>query len=88
MTPLRTRSTGAGEPSALMALNTVLMYGGIENFEFTVKWLLNSPVGFAVQALIDAVLIVALCLVADAVLTRASMRPDDRTLLSMFARKL
>ena len=65
-------------------INTYIEFGGAANLEAMQTYLFNSPLGVFLQAAIDAILIVVLCLVADAVVRRAKARGDDRTLLSVF----
>ena len=70
--------------SGLVMVNTYIEFGGAANLEAIRTYLFNSPLGVFLQAAIDAILIVVLCLVADAVVRRTKTRGDDRTLLSVF----
>ena len=70
--------------SGLVQLNTLFSYGGLENLDAIVEYLLNSPAGVAIQALIDATLMAFLCVVTDAILCGIADRGNDRRLLSMF----
>ncbi len=70
--------------SGLFQLNTVVFYGGLDSLEFVSRYLLNSPLGTVVQALIDAAGIAILCLAADAIVRKAAQRGGDRSLLSLF----
>lgn len=70
--------------SGLMTANTIVTYGGLSNIDLIRAFLINSPLGLTVQALIDAVLMALLCLVADRILQRNAHRGANQTLLSMF----
>lgn len=70
--------------SGLVVANTVLMYGGLENLDAIREYLINSPLGVVVQALIDAALMTLLCSMADKALSVLEVRRGDRTLLSTF----
>lgn len=70
--------------SALVVANTILAYGGLENLSAITAALINSPLGLLVQALIDAALMMAMCLVADRIVHSFANREAERALLSIF----
>ena len=70
--------------SGLIMLNTVVMYGGIDNLDVITKYLFNSSTGVIVQALIDSLLAMVLCLVSGSILRRVKASGDERRLLSIF----
>ena len=70
--------------SALMMVGVVLAYGGSNNIDDIREFLFNSPKGVAVQALVDAALMVVLCYAADALMRMVSIHVDNHKLLYMF----
>ena len=73
--------------SGLMVVCTLTIYGFLGGFSLAGvrEYLLNSPLGIVVQALIDAVLIVALCWLAEAAMNHVVVPRSDRTLLTIFS---
>ena len=75
--------------SVLVQLNTVIayvlfFYGGLDNIDYVREYLLCSPLGVIVQALIDLAAIALLCSAADAITHLIAQRGDDRKLLDVF----
>jgi len=70
--------------SGLIMVNTVVVYGGVDNIDAIRKYLFNSPLGVVVQALVDAFLAAVLCLISSNVVRKAKMQGSDRKLLSIF----
>ena len=70
--------------SGLIQLNTIFAWGGLEYFDQTGKYLLNSPTGVVVQALIDAAGMILLCIISDAVLRSFAVEGSKRRLHLVF----
>ena len=70
--------------SALVQVNTVIMYGGVENIDAIRSYLLPSPLGTIVQALVDALLMSVLCSACDAITNSIAGKADKRSMLSVF----
>ena len=73
--------------SGLLMGGVIVVYGGLEDpeiAELVQNYLFNSPLGVAAQALVDAVLIAALCWIADFAVSRVEERDRKRRLLSVF----
>ncbi len=68
----------------LVLLNTLLAYANFEELSEILSYLTISPLGMALQALIDAVVMFVLCLIADAFVRNTSTSTSDRTLLTVF----
>ena len=70
--------------SVFMTVTTVITYGGMGNLDEIRDWIISSPLGMAVQVLVDAALMTLLCWVADIFLRIASARGREVTLSAMF----
>ncbi len=70
--------------SGLVIADVVLAYGGIDVLDYLREYLFNSPLGVAIQALVDAAAMVVLCLVTDWAVERLMRRGGNRRLLSVF----
>ncbi len=70
--------------SGMLTLGTIVSYGGMQYLDAIMETLVNSPLGIVVQAIIDAVLMVLLCLGASFIVHRRLTDSGGRTLLSMF----
>ena len=70
--------------SSLVLVNTVIMYGGVENIQFIREYLFSTPLGVVVQALVDAAFVILLCFANDMILRAMRRRESERTLLSVF----
>ena len=70
--------------SVLVAVNTIITYGGLENLEEVREYLLNSPAGMVVQAAIDAVAMFLFCIVAEMFMRKTNKVSSDRKLLNVF----
>ncbi len=70
--------------SALSLVNMVMLVGGFELFTLAQAYLGVSFTTSALQALIDSVLIIVLCLLTDYVVRKTKERGNDRALFSVF----
>ena len=70
--------------SGLVQLNTIIYYGEGTNIDTIFEYLICSPLGVVVQALVDALLMFVLCLVAEAAVRLVSIHASERTLHSHF----
>ena len=74
--------------STLSLVNLVFALGGFDLYTLAQFYLGVSYTASALQALIDAVLIAALCLVVDFVMRKAKARGNDRSLFAVFCNYL
>ena len=74
--------------SALLLVNMVMSIGGFDLYRLAQWYLAVDPGALAVQALVDAVLIAALCLLNDRVVRKMKERGNDRALFSVFCNYL
>ena len=70
--------------SLAVQFGVLISYGDVGSVQTIYELLLNSPAGVAVQALIDAVLMFALCLFVDGFIRKALRSESDRKLSAMF----
>ncbi len=70
--------------SALVQMNVFIIYAGLGGTESIRNSLLVSLAGFGVQALIDAVLMFALCMAANTAALKMEEKASERRLLSVF----
>jgi len=70
--------------SLLVQVNTVIWYGGWNSIEAIREYLLCSPQGLVVQALIDAIIMFVLCLVVERVMYILSSTQKWRKLIALF----
>ncbi len=74
--------------SMLLLVSMVMLIGGFELFSLAEAYLGMSFASSAVQALVDSVLIAAMCLLVDYIVRRVEKRGSDRGIFSVFRNSL